>query len=160
MPCPHCNFEGSLSGGVCPRCGNILINVASLPGAPQNAYTLPHLPSTKLGQPLKSGDLIHQGRYLLREPLLLPDHLRDKGAAWLAIDTKSRVERLVVLREVPLPTGTSEQNAQTIRNIALRHSELGQYPDLPSVIDVFETLNTYYIVFQYIEGITLTSLLK
>lgn len=162
MPCPHCKFEGSLSRGVCPRCGNVLISVTSPHRTLPGTYTLPHVfsTSTQLVQSLKPGDLLHQGRYLLREPLVLPDQLRNKGDAWLATDTKSRTERLVVLREVPLSTGISEQNTQTIRRIALRHSELGQYPDLPSVIDVFEGHNTYYIVYQHFEGITLTSLMN
>jgi ABC-type branched-subunit amino acid transport system substrate-binding protein len=107
----------------------------------------------------KSGDTLNLGRYRLVDQLVLPDNQQGQGAAWLAIDTSSG-QMQVVIREVIVPTEDSEQKKQIVRQIALRLSEGTQHPGFPKILDVFDEFDTYFIVWQHIEGESLASLLR
>jgi ABC-type branched-subunit amino acid transport system substrate-binding protein/serine/threonine protein kinase len=107
----------------------------------------------------RRGDTLNQGRYRLIDQLLLPDNQQGQGAGWLALDnTASQVQ--VVIREVLVPSEELDNKKQVVRQIALRLSEAAQHTGFPRVLDVFNELDTYFLVLQHIEGESLASLLR
>ena len=107
----------------------------------------------------RSGDALNQGRYRLVDQLILPDNQQWQGAAWLAVDTAAG-QMQVVIREVAVPLEESARKQQIVRQVALRLSEGTQHAGFPKVLDVFDELETYFIVLQHIEGESLASLLR
>src|SRR5579883_2356024 len=107
----------------------------------------------------KRGDTLNQGRYRLVDQLILPDNQQGQGAAWLAIDNAAG-QTQVVIREVIVPPEEQENKKQVVRQVALRLSEAAQHSGFPKVLDVFNELDNYFIVFQHIEGESLASLLR
>lgn len=107
----------------------------------------------------KSGDTLNQGRYRLVDQLILPDNQQDQGAAWLAVDTAAG-QMQVVIREVVVSPEEQANKKQIARQVALRLSEGTQHSSFPKVLDVFNELDNYFIVFQHVEGESLASLLR
>lgn len=122
----------------------------SLPSGPVRPFSL----STA-----KSGDTLNQGRYRLVDQLILPDNQQGQGAAWLAVDNATGLTQ-VVIREVIVPAAEQANKKQIARQVALRLSEGTQHEGFPKVLDVFNELDNYFIVFQHIEGESLASLLR
>ena len=108
---------------------------------------------------LKRGDVLRQGRYRLLEELMLPENQQGQGTAWLAIDTQSPSER-VIIREVAFPGGTPVDKERVVRSIGTRLAELAQHPGFPALTDVFGEREVYYIVLEYPEGESLASVLR
>lgn len=107
----------------------------------------------------RRGDTLNQGRYRLIDQLLLPDNQQGQGAVWLATDSAAGQSQ-VVIREVVVQLEDLENKKQIVRQIALRLSDMAQHPGFPRVLDVFNELDTSFIVLQHIEGESLASLLR
>jgi len=107
----------------------------------------------------RRGDTLNQGRYRLVDQLLLPENQQGQGSAWLAIDSTSS-QTPVVLREVLVSPEELDNKKQVVRQVALRLSEVTQHSGFPRVLDVFNELDTYFLVLQHIEGESLASLLR
>ncbi len=139
------------------------VPLRSLSG-PLRAPSVPLRSLTSASRPIslytaKRGDTLNQGRYRLVDQLILPDNQQGQGAAWLAIDAAAG-QTQVVIREVIVPPEEQENKKQFVRQIALRLSEAAQHSSFPKVLDVFNELDHYFIVFQHIEGESLASLLR
>jgi ABC-type branched-subunit amino acid transport system substrate-binding protein/serine/threonine protein kinase len=127
------------------------------PSVPLRSLTGPSRPLSLYTA--KRGDTLNQGRYRLVDQLILPDNQQGQGAAWLAIDSAAG-QTQVVIREVIVPPEEQENKKQVVRQVALRLSEAAQHSGFPKVLDVFNELDNYFIVFQHIEGESLASLLR
>ncbi|MBO0793511.1 MAG: hypothetical protein J2P36_21535, partial [Ktedonobacteraceae bacterium] len=106
------------------------------------------------------GDVLHNGRYRLVEEVKLPKNQQGQGTAWLAIDTQSPRNR-VLLRVGTFPNSTEEEARQAVKTIVTRLTQLSQqHPGFPAVVEVFNKYNTYYIVQPYPAGETLASMMQ
>lgn len=131
---------------------------------PLRPPALPQRSLTGASRPLslsvaRRGDTLNQGRYRLIDQLLLPDNQQGQGTGWLAIDNAAG-QTQVVIREVIVPPEEQENSKHIVRQIALHLSETAQHSGFPRVLDVFNELDTYFIVLQHIEGESLASLLR
>jgi ABC-type branched-subunit amino acid transport system substrate-binding protein len=168
MRCPQCHFEGEPLDGGCPRCGygrrpDRRTRSAPLSQSYQSGAGREVVVTAPLGvmttKPLAVGELLRQGRYRILEELPLPKNQYDQGKAWLARDAQS-LNRLVVIREVAPRAKTVGEIEAEVRAIALRQAELGQYPGLPHLIDLFSERHGYYLVFQQPEGRSLEQIVQ
>jgi ABC-type branched-subunit amino acid transport system substrate-binding protein len=181
--CAHCGYR-RVSGADSLRTGGAEpgIRIPSMPlHAPSGTLRSPSMPLHSLSGPLhpptttqrsltsasrplslavaRRGDTLNQGRYRLVDQLLLPDNQQGQGAAWLALDNASSQVQ-VVIREVLVPPEALDNKQQVVRQAALRLSEAAQHTGFPRVLDVFNELDTYFLVLQHIEGESLASLLR
>ncbi len=164
MRCPRCSFEGEAVEGGCARCGygrkSKAMEVASRGKEVQNKDNQRAVsrPVAVAVSTLGRGMALRQGRYRVVEQISLPRNQQDQGTAWLATDAQAS-NRYVLIREV-VPQTETENKEQVVRGIAQRFAELGKHPGFPGVVDMFGERNSYYIVYQYIEGRSLANFLK
>src|SRR2546425_1905999 len=164
MRCPRCGFDGELLSGACTRCGYGRVNVLSGPISGRNSALSVAVKRSSSSMPLAlsrlmRGDVLRQGRYRLLEELMLPENQQGQGSAWLAADSQSSSQR-VIIREVDFPEGIPSDKEQVVRSIATRLAELAQHPGFSAVTGVFSERETYYIVLEYPEGASLASVLR
>lgn len=181
--CAKCGYR-RVSGAESLRTGGAEpgIRIPSMPlHAPSGTLRSPSMPLHSLSGPLRPpnttqrsltaasrplslaasrrGDTLNQGRYRLVDQLLLPENQQGQGSAWLAIET-ALSQTQVVLREVLVPPEEIDNQKQVVRQVAMRLSEVTQHSGFPRVLDVFNELDTYFLVLQHIEGESLASLLR
>lgn len=152
-----------MSGG-CARCGYGRISEFSGPVSGRSSALSVAVQRSSSSMSLalsrlKCGDVLRQGRYRLLEELMLPENQQGQGTAWLAIDTQSPSER-VIIREVAFPGGPPADKERVVRSIATRLAELAQHQGFPALMDVFSEREVYYIVSEYPEGQSLASALR
>ncbi|MDQ2715368.1 MAG: protein kinase [Chloroflexota bacterium] len=93
--------------------------------------------------------------------ITLPEGQQRYGAAWSATDMQASSLRVIV-REVLIPQDvreTSRSQEQVLNALIQRLRQLGLHPGLPHVLDYFTEQGIAYLVFQNIEGESLSSLL-
>ncbi len=159
MYCPRCTTQRQIINGRCSFCGYDLVR---MPSGIQSPITnnLSYPPSV-VAYAKGRGDALNNGRYRLLGQIALPVQQQQYGTAWLAIDAQAASRSRVVIREVSIPyTQNANTQRSTVNEIVQRFVALGQHPDLPKLIDVFSDQEVSYLVFQHIEGETLTSLLR
>ncbi|MDQ2713537.1 MAG: ABC transporter substrate-binding protein, partial [Chloroflexota bacterium] len=159
MRCPRCNFEGDPLDGGCARCGYGRSRLSASSSSLLSRDVVVASPIGVMIRPLVSGDSLRQGRYRIVEQVILPRNQRRQGMAWLANDTQA-LNRLVMLREIGPSSGESVPQEPEVRAIAQRLAELGRYPGLPHLTDMFSERGNYYIVLQHIEGKSLAQLVE
>lgn len=160
MHCPQCGVERNLLRGRCASCGYQMRGKSV--GLSYQSVTRPASSghSSSAYTPTR-GNNLDSGRYRLVEQISLPTTQRRQGLAWEAIDVRAS-HRLVMLREVLVPQELAKMASadQICRMAALRLQTLGQHAGLPTVQRFFVEHGTYFIVFDYPEGVSLASLLK
>jgi len=170
MRCQRCGFIGEAKRGVCPHCGSAHTTIFSkaltlqpLPGgvavvktsSPDHNITMRAADST-----LQSGSGQQKGRYHLVEEVALPVSQQGRGKAWIAFDVRAPKQR-VLIREMLFDTGTMEDHAQLVTNVAQDLAGLAQQnAGFPVVVEIFSVKSAYYIVLQNIYGESLTNLMK
>ncbi len=164
MRCPRCGFDGELVSGGCTRCGYGRVNVLSEPISVRRSALSVAVKRSSSSMPLAlsrlmRGDVLRQGRYRLLEELMLPENQQGQGSAWLAVDSQSSSQR-VIIHEVVFPEVIPSDKEREVRSIATRLAELAQHPGFSAIIDVFSERETYYIVLEYPEGRSLASVLR
>lgn len=159
MRCPRCSFEGDPVDGGCARCGYGRSRLSASSSSLLSRDVVVASPIGVMVRPLASGDTLRQGRYQIVEQVTLPRNQRGQGTAWLANDTQA-LNRVVMLREIGPSTGESAPREPEIRALAQRLAELGRYPGLPHLVDMFSERGNYYIVLQHIEGKSLAQLVE
>lgn len=182
MRCPRCAYKGKLFQGRCAVCGYPLeqetkenstaavqqsfLQVSDQYSPITNHYAPildPHLinNSQSIHVP-EAGDTLRNGRYRLQEHIVLPASQQSHGMAWNAYDLHMS-SRFVVIREVNFSdelASTARQKEYIANKIAQRLNRLGEHPGLPRVSDMFSEKNSYFLVFLYPHGETLSALLK
>ncbi len=154
MSCPHCGNGHYSNRAGCERCGYSTttgaVRVAELPRVNNT--------SSPITAPiLRGGNLLGQGRYRLVHPIPVSV---GNGIVWLAIDLISSERGHVEIREVTLPSADISQQELLLRTLTTRMMQLGQHPSIPTTLGAFREHNKYYVVFQHIEGISLSSYLR
>lgn len=159
MQCPHCHKEGFRSDHGCIYCGygreqgSIYLQSNSekkLPTLGRETQPIPHL---------HVGSILN-GRYRLIKPFKLPASLFDQGESWEAIDSKGNAQDTVLIRTLEFPHEVpSHLYAQVFQKIVQRFVNFNQISGIPSIRDAFQENIAYYLVFEKIEGKTLTELL-
>lgn len=156
MRCPQCNYNGEQVGGRCARCGFGRVQVAQVAQSAVNVPRQPLFNQPAAFENSPSGTTLRQNRYRLTKRVALPEHQKNQGSAWLAIDTSSH--RQVVVREIPaLP----DVDARRIQLAATRLADLSKrHPGIPAVLDLFQEREHSYLVLEDREGNSLAVLMQ
>lgn len=159
MLCPRCRFDEPLVRGRCARCGYLVggkstLTLSAGAGAPPQTASKPGL-----YVPMR-GDSLGDGRYRLVSQISLPETQQKQGLAWSAMDTIAS-HRSVVIREMLVPKELARSSSVDFlyEAVAQRLKRLGQHAGFPGVSDFFQEKSSYFIVFLYPEGASLSSLL-
>ena len=157
MRCPHCGFGRYHEEEGCERCGYRTASVPSGIIEKRTSTIRTELPPSVTKQVLRVGNLMGQGRYRLIEQLRVSV---DNGVVWLAIDLISSERGRVEIREVELSADTELHQEQLIRTFTTRMIQLGHHVGLPATLGAFNEDGKYYLVFQHIEGTSLSAYLR
>ncbi len=157
MSCPHCGYGRYHEEEICERCGYSTARVPLRVVDKRTFYARTDTPLPVATQVLRAGSLIGQGRYRLVEQIPVSV---DSGVVWLAIDLMSSERGRVEIREVELPANIASNQEQLLRALTLRMIQLGQHAGLPATLGAFGEDEKYYLVFQHIEGISLSAHLQ
>jgi len=92
-----------------------------------------------------------QGRYRLLKPIGQGGF----GKTFLAVDKSQPLRSCCVIKQLLLQPFNPERHAVMLRQEGLRLAELGQHPQIPTLLDVFEQNGQSYLVQEFIDGQTL-----
>ena len=160
MRCPRCGLEQDFGTGGCVRCGYTLRRNSGGLSSHLNTMTSPLTGSVGVAT-LRQNATLNKGRYRLMSEARVPETQQRQGSAWVASDTKSLNQR-VIIREILVPgelaRGSSAE--KVCYTVAQRLRTLGGQAGLPGVSDFFSEQGAYFIVCSYPGGVALASLLK
>ena len=159
MHCPRCGSIVTSAKGTCTRC-HYMYDLTTLKKLPVSvSLTGTTLHSGAPGWPLMRGDTINKGRYRLTEDVSLPKNQQEQGSVWLALDTQS-IRNRVLVHKLDFLRSMPESARQLVDQAIKRTAPFAREPGLPPIIDAFQEHGIYYIVQKYPDGKSLSTLMN